>query len=128
MEHNDGILDLSAFINKIKPHLMNFDASIDGDMFNELIEKINGCQRKGIYFRIYLNHNGVYGIADVKDYMTSDEAIEYLFDMVELKRWKITYITYSPNSIAYRSMKTAYDKVEMWLSDESVSGYPFSGS
>lgn len=83
-----------------------------GDKFQELLEIVSNCPRRGIYFKPFEDIGGI--VKPIDDYYGVDEIIPYLFDKVELNRWYIVKLEYYPKALI--GSESILDLVRMRIS------------
>ena len=84
-----------------------------GDKFQELLEIVSNCPKKGIYFKPF---EDIGGIVKPIDYYGVDEIIPYLFDKVELNGWYIVKLEYYPSGLRAAGSESRLDLVRLRLS------------
>ena len=83
-----------------------------GDKFQELLEIVSNCPRRGIYFKPF---EDIGGIVKPIDYYDVDEIIPYLFDKVELNRWYIVKLEYYPSGLRAAGSESRLDLVRLLI-------------
>jgi len=91
-EEKDKMCALVRYINyaQLGFDLDNHDISSGDDDFLEMLELVSNCP-KGIYFKPF---EDVDGTPKPVGCFTSDEIVSYLFNKVELWKWKIVWLQY----------------------------------
>lgn len=96
-EEKGRICALVRYINyaQFELELSNSGYISSGDDFMEFIEIISNCP-KGIYFKLF---EDVDGTPKPVGFFTPEEVVSYLFDKVELWKWKITWLQYHKGAL-----------------------------
>lgn len=92
-EERGRICALVRFINyaQLELELSYSEYISSGDVFMEFIELISNCPKRGLYFKPF---EDVDGTPKPAGFFTPEEVVSYLFDKVELRNWKITWLQY----------------------------------
>ena len=103
------------FISKHTSHNAIYIPLTD-DEFAKLIEMIvSYCPRKGVYFKVYKDLRKKKGCTYYSDYMSPEEIVPYLFDLVELHKWQVVNLEYNKCRLVHYDTK--YDLVHIFVAE-----------
>ena len=109
------ICRLVEYINESALLLKNNPLALgSGDKFQELLEIVSNCPKKGIYFKPFEDIGGI--IKPIDDYYDVDEIIPYLFDKVELNKWYIVKLEFCPKALRSAGSESKLDLVRLRIS------------
>ena len=84
---------LQTLVNFVMRHRGTMGPQLADDEFSNLMEIIVSCPR-GVYFRVYRNLRDKKGYTEFSDYLSVEEVVQYLFEVVELQNWKVKGLDY----------------------------------
>ncbi len=79
---------LRTLVNFVMCHRGTMGRQLTDDEFSHLMEIIVSCPR-GVYFRVYKDLREKKGYTHYSDYMSPEEIVPYLFEVVELQNWRV---------------------------------------
>jgi hypothetical protein len=109
---------LQRFFDFISSHTSRNETHIplSDDEFAKLIEMtVSSCPRKGVYFKVYKQLDR-YVISPTTDYLSPEEIVPYLFDLVELHKWQVVNLEYNKCRLVHYDTK--YDLVYIFVSEK----------
>ena len=106
---------LQRFFDFISKHTPRNEIPLSDDEFAKLIElTVSCCPRKGVYFKVYKKLDR-HVISPITDYLSPEEIVSYLFDLVELHKWQVVNLEYNKCRLVHYDTK--YDLVHIFVAE-----------